>query len=157
MVKPLLKTTLREIRKSLGRFVAIMAIVGLGVGFFAGLRMCQPTMEATGVKYLNERKFHDFRLISTLGFTQEDVDEFRSLEEIQTACGSVYTEFLYQKAPDEEAVLMAHSLTEGINEPDLVAGRLPLTSNECLVDLADFTEEDIGKFRAIMLESGETP
>ncbi len=144
MVKPLLKTTLREIRKSLGRFLAIMAIVGLGVGFFAGLRMCQPTMEATGVKYLNERKFHDFRLISTLGFTQEDVEEFQSLDDIQTACGSVYTEFLYQKAPDEDAVLMAHSLTEGINEPELVAGRLPLTSNECLADLADFTEEDIG-------------
>ena len=145
MVKPLLKTTLREIRKSLGRFIAIMAIVGLGVGFFAGLRMCQPSMEATGVKYLTERKFHDFRLISTLGFTEEDVAQFQSLKDVQTAGGSVYTEFLYQKAPDEDAVLMAHSLTDGINEPELIEGRLPIAPDECLVDLADFTADDIGR------------
>lgn len=143
MVKPLLKTTLREIRKSLGRFLAIMAIIGLGVGFFAGLRMCQPSMEATGMKYLNQQKFHDFRLISTLGFTDEDVAEFQGLSEVEIACGSVSTEFLYQKSQDEDAVLMAHSLTEGINEAELVSGRYPLRPDECLVDLADFTEEDL--------------
>ncbi|MBQ8588922.1 MAG: FtsX-like permease family protein [Firmicutes bacterium] len=144
MVKPLLKTTLREIQKSLGRFLAIMAIVGLGVGFFAGLRMCQPTMEATGVKYLEARRFYDFRLMSTLGFTDDDVAEFLALDGIETARGSVYTEFLYQKAPDEDAVLMAHSLTETVNESELISGRYPESGNECLVDLADFTAEDIG-------------
>ena len=40
MVTTLLKSTLREIRQSLGRYLAILAIVGLGVGFFAGLRIC---------------------------------------------------------------------------------------------------------------------
>ena len=39
MVTTLLKSTLREIRQSLGRFLAILTIVGLGVGFLAGLRM----------------------------------------------------------------------------------------------------------------------
>ena len=31
------KSTFREIKESLGRFLAILAIVALGVGFFAGL------------------------------------------------------------------------------------------------------------------------
>ena len=96
MVSTLLKSSLREIRQSLGRYLAILAIVGLGVGFFAGLRMSQPSMEATGVAYLDRYDFHDFRLLSTLGFTQEDVDAFAEAEGIGEAWGSVYTECLWQ-------------------------------------------------------------
>lgn len=36
MVTTLLKSTLREIRQSLGRYLAILAIVGLGVGVLRG-------------------------------------------------------------------------------------------------------------------------
>ena len=74
MVKTLLRSALREIRQSAGRYLAILAIVSLGVGFFAGLRACQPDMMATGIKYLEEQELYDFRLLSTLGFTREDVD-----------------------------------------------------------------------------------
>ena len=40
-MKALQKSSLREIRKSLGRYLAILAIVALGVGFFCGLRVCR--------------------------------------------------------------------------------------------------------------------
>ena len=36
------KNNRRELRHSLGRFLAIVAIVALGVGFFAGLKVAQP-------------------------------------------------------------------------------------------------------------------
>ena len=144
MVTPLFRTTLREIRQSLGRFVAILAIVGLGVGFFAGLRMCQPSMLETGVEYVDTYRLHDFRLLSTLGFTDEDVEAFGEMDGVTAAHGSVYTEFLWQKSEDEEVVLVAHSLTEGINEPELTAGRLPQRPSECLADASYFTEADIG-------------
>ena len=87
MVKTLLKSALREIRQSLGRYLAILAIVFLGVGFFAGLRTCQPAMMATGLDYLSEHSLHDFRLLSTLGFTQEDVDNFAALDGVAAARG----------------------------------------------------------------------
>ena len=35
----LAKTVLRTIRKSLGRYLAVLSIIALGVGFFAGLRV----------------------------------------------------------------------------------------------------------------------
>ena len=54
MVGTMLKSALREIRQSLGRYLAILAIVGLGVGFFSGLRTSQPAMMATGIEYLEE-------------------------------------------------------------------------------------------------------
>ena len=37
---------LRSIRSSLGRYLAILAIVALGVGFFAGLKSSQPAMQS---------------------------------------------------------------------------------------------------------------
>ena len=107
MVSTLLRSALRQIRQSLGRFLAILAIVGLGVGFFAGLRMCQPSMAATGVKYLDTYRFYDFRLLSTLGFTRADVEAFGAQPGIEAAWGSVYTEFLRQNEKGEAEVLVA--------------------------------------------------
>ena len=144
MVKTLLKSSLREIRQSLGRYLAILAIVALGVGFFAGLRMCQPSMMATGAGYLEEHLLYDFRLLSTLGFTEEDEAYFAGLDGVETAQGAVYTEFLCRADDDEEAVLIAHSLTDGVNTPELTAGRMPEKANECLGDARHFTEEDLG-------------
>ena len=144
MVTTLLKSTLREIRQSMGRFLAILAIIALGVGFLSGLRMSQPSMLATGVKYLEDHRFHDYRLISTLGFTEEDVDAFAAAEGIEAAQGSVSTEFLWQKTENEQVVLSALSLTEDINTPELLAGRLPAAADECLGDAALFGEGDIG-------------
>ena len=40
----LLKTAFREIKTSLGRYLAILAIIALGVGFFAGLRVTRTAL-----------------------------------------------------------------------------------------------------------------
>ena len=62
------KSTLREIKQSLGRFMAILAIVALGVGLFSGLKVTQPAMIKTVNAYLTEKQFYDYRILSTLGF-----------------------------------------------------------------------------------------
>ena len=130
MVTTLLKSTLREIRQSLGRYLAILAIVGLGVGFFAGLRMAQPDMMATGVAYLEEYRLFDFQLMSTLGFTEEDVAALSQLEGIAGAEGSVYTDFLMERGENDEVVVTARSLTADINRTQLLAGRMPEAAGE---------------------------
>lgn len=144
MVKTLLKSTLREIRQSLGRYLAILAIVGLGVGFFAGLRMSQPDMMATGVDYLREHSLFDFQLMSTLGFTDEDVDAFSQMEGVASAEGSVYTDFLMEREENEEIVITARSITETVNHTELISGRMPEKPNECVGDARYFTEDDLG-------------
>ncbi len=145
MVRTLLKTSLREIRQSLGRYLAILAIVGLGVGFFAGLRTCQPAMVKTGTDYYDEYHMFDYQLLSTLGFTEEDVEAFAAIEGVAAARGAVYTDFLTEIRDGEEAVVKAHSLTADINLPNLTAGRMPQAPNECLADALRFREEDIGR------------
>ena len=65
-----LKMLLRSIRSSLGRYLAILGIVALGVGFFAGLKSSYPAMQRTAENYLRKQHFHDYQLLSTLGFTE---------------------------------------------------------------------------------------
>ena len=67
------KSTLREIKHSLGRYMAILAIVALGVGFFSGLKVSKTAMVNTGDTYLKNTNFFDYRLICSYGFTTEDV------------------------------------------------------------------------------------
>lgn len=144
MVSALMKSALREIRQSLGRYLAILAIILLGVGVYGGLKMSQPDMMATGVEYIAEQRLFDYRLLSTLGFTQEDVAAFAALDGVEAARGAVYTDFL-SEWNGSEVVLTALSLTEGINEPKLAAGWMPRSGSECLGDARFFTEADLGK------------
>ena len=74
----LAKNIFREIKSSLGRYFAILLIIALGVGFFAGLRITEPMMKKTAVEYIDRYCLYDFRLLSTLGFTEEDVEAFSS-------------------------------------------------------------------------------
>lgn len=48
----LIKNLMREIWSSIGRFLAILAIVALGVGLFAGLKVTKEAMVRTGDAYL---------------------------------------------------------------------------------------------------------
>ena len=51
------KSTLREIKGSLGRWAAILAIIALGVGFFSGLKACKSAFLETGNEYLSQHNF----------------------------------------------------------------------------------------------------
>ena len=110
MKSTILKTTLREIRESLGRYMAILAIVALGVGFFTGLKVTKPAMLKAGGEYLEKNNLYDLRLLSTVGFDEQDVKELNSREGVEIAEGAVYVDFLAQDESGAETVLRAHSL-----------------------------------------------
>lgn len=78
----MLKTTIREIKESFGRYMAIFAIVMLGVGLFVGLKATTPAMIATENTYLTQQNFFDFRLLSTIGFTEDDVESLMRLSDV---------------------------------------------------------------------------
>ena len=70
----ILKMTARTIRSFFGRYLALLLIVALSVSFFAGLKVTKDAMYATAQDYLDTQNFCDFRLISTLGFSEDDVE-----------------------------------------------------------------------------------
>ena len=86
-----LKTLLRSIRGSLGRYFAILAIVALGVGFFTGLRNAQPSMQQTADRYYDEQLMYDFQLVSTLGLTAGDLAALAGMEGVSAAEGGYRT------------------------------------------------------------------
>lgn len=138
------KSNLRQLKLSLGRYLAILAIVALGIAFFAGLKAAQPSMLRTGEDYLHETSFYDYRLISTLGLTQEDVDSFAAQAGVAAAEGVFSVDFTAD-AGERELTLKALSLPQRVNTPKLVAGRLPEKAGECLADADRFAEDDLGQ------------
>lgn len=148
------KNSRREIRRTLGRYVAIMAIVALGVGFFSGLRVTRQAMLATGDQYLSGQSFQDFRLISTYGLTQEDVAAFGALDEVETAVGGYQRDFLQLHADGSVSARKALMLTE-VNQPLVKAGRLPQRANEVLADSQSAGEGAIGQTVIIASDNAE--
>lgn len=138
------KSIFRTIRKSIGRYLAILAIIALGVGFFAGLRVTEKAMLKTADGYIEELNLFDFRLISTLGFTEEDLEAFQKLAGIEAVCGSVSADFIFPDESGSEAVLHAHMLTDGMNGLDMVEGRLPEKPDECVLDVKAAGKDAVG-------------
>lgn len=139
------KNILRTIRRSLGRYMAIFAIIALGVGFFTGLKASKPDMMKTGQDYIKNQSLYDFRLISTWGFTAEEVEEIAQLDTVKTAQGAMWEDFLYEKEDGTDECLKAMSVTDSVNLLTLTAGQLPQRPEECVLDANCFSEDMIGK------------
>ena len=77
------KDTLRSMRRSLGRFLAIAAIVALGTGFYAGLRMTCPDMNLAADRYYDGTALMDVRVVSTLGLSEDDLAALRGVEGVE--------------------------------------------------------------------------
>ena len=132
MRKAVRKNTLREIRGTFGRFFAIMAIIALGVGFFTGVRITTPAMVDTVNRFLDENQFYDYRLLSALGWNEEDIADFRNRSDVRYAEGAYSLDII--TAGTNEYVMRLHSITENINGIKLVEGRMPQSSDECLIE-----------------------
>lgn len=149
------KSTFREIKQSFGRFMAIFAIVALGVSLFSGLKVLQPAMVTTTNAYLQEKQFYNYRLLSTLGFEQEDVEFLKGKENIRSVEGAVTFDILCSLENENSMVLKAFNLPGNINAIELLHGRMPEKASECVVDSAVFKETDIGKKIVLSVENDE--
>ncbi len=155
MKSSMVKTTLREIWGSFGRYMAILAIVALGVGFFAGLMVTTPTMVKAGGSYMNDKELFDLRLLSTLGFGKDAETLFAGNDGVEAVEGAVSTDFLAKDPQGEIRVMTAQTLLSVQNQLEVKAGRLPEKPGECVVDAHAFGEDAIGSFLGIAKENEE--
>ncbi len=154
MSNGMIKTTIREIKGSLGRYMAILAIVMLGVGLFMGLKATTPAMIVTENDYLAEQDFFDFRLLSTVGFDEEAVSEVAALNEIADVEGAISIDALCAFGEGNESVYKMHTVPDKINRVVLTAGRMPESADECVLDAALYGEDVIGS-RITVTDSNE--
>ena len=130
----------REVLHTKKKFISLLIMNFLAVGFLAGLRMTAPVMKHSLDVYYDEQNLMDFRIISMLGLTQDDIDSVmqvqgrEGLPVITQAEGSKYIDALL----DEDTVTV-FSVPDKINRLRVTQGRLPQNSDECVVEqlLAD--------------------
>lgn len=133
MGRSMRKTAIREIKHTFGRFISILAIIALGVGFFAGVRDTTPAMVSMMSNFFNENQFYDYRLVSTLGWDNNSVEELAKQPDVRYAEGSVSFDVLYKKG-NREFVMKTHMMPQNINGLLLSEGIMPSGENECAAE-----------------------
>lgn len=151
------KMILREFRHSFSRFLAIFAIIALGVGFLAGLLATTPDMRYSMDQYYRQTNLMDLRIVSTMGLTKQDVEEIRSTEGVEDGMPSYTSDALVTLPSEDTAVARIHSLpacreagepltseTSGyLNQLTLAEGRLPENPGECVIKPEHLSSENI--------------
>ncbi len=155
--KALLKDTFREIKKTFSRFMSILAIVALGVGFFSGIKATGPDMKLTGDKYFSDTNLMDMRLVSTMGFDENDIDAIKEVDGIKDIEPSYSLDAIYTDI-DSKPVVAVYATPETINMPVLKEGRMPQNENECLAEYGGIHSGiEIGDTIHIASDDGKTP
>ena len=157
MKKSLFKNNLKSIHKTRRRFISILVMAFLGVGFFAGLVATSPDMLDSLDKYADSSNLYDINIISTLGLTDDDITALQALDGVENVYG-IQTKDSISKIDDKESICKVIEYNENVNTPVIVAGRNIENENECLIDPAVVrtgkgVEEYIGK--KIILENDD--
>lgn len=134
------KVIFREIRGSFSRFMAIFAIVALGVGFLAGLLATTPDMRYSADLYYKKTNTMDLRILSTVGLSQDDIDAIADMDGVGEVMPAYSTDVLLLSPDDNTMLARMHSLPfqdkDGpyLNRVEVVEGRLPEAANECVLE-----------------------
>ncbi len=155
------KVVFRSIKGSLVRYLAILAIIGLGVGFFSGLKVTMPSFMLTGDRYIKKYQLFDYRVLSTVGFTREDIEKIKDQDGIRAAEGSFFSDTLASRLKkgktnkdDIVNVVRFHTLTSGVNELDIIEGRMPIKPNEIVIDAYACDSSYVGDKLVVDSEEG---
>ena len=133
MKTALIKDGIKEIKISYKRFLSLLLIVLLGVGFFAGIKAASPDMKNTLDKYFDDLDVMDIQVISTMGLTEDDINAIKNVENVNVVEGSYQSDAVVNIG-DEQVVVKLETITNDVNKLNLISGRMPENANECVVE-----------------------
>ena len=146
MVKVHFKNSIKSIIKSRRRFLSILIMAFLGVGFFSGLKACGHDMKEMLDNYVDNNKMYDIKIQSTLGLTDDDLKIVRKIDNVLKVFPSKEKDSLVKINNKQE---VAHLIPyDDINIPHVVEGRLPKNNNECVIDKL-YNKSLLGKYITI--------
>lgn len=159
VTRTLWKNIYRDVFSSLSRFLAIVIITALGAFVFCGLRATAPDMENTADKYYKASALMDYRLLSSVGFDEDDLEALRN-EPYVASVFPAYRADVLVSAPEGGGAVRLHTLARGdnnalVNALDFVEGRGIESPNECLIGSATFREEMAAKIGDIIRVTDE--
>ena len=144
MRKAVFKDFIRNIKGSLGRFFAIMAIVAIGVAFFAGVTASSGDMKHSSDSYYDEYNMNDIRILSSIGFTSQDIEAVSKVSGVK-AVYKTNTQDVLVDYDGRENVAHISGIPVGkasdddsyINQLRIKEGCLPQNDKECVVKYED--------------------
>lgn len=136
MNKSYRKNVLRTVKSTFSRFLAIFAIVALGVGFLAGLLSSPEDMQLSADAYCDDTNLFDLRVVSTLGLTEEDLRLARQTQGVQEVLPVHDTDLVLLSKEKDSYTARVHTLPKS-GDPDmngliLLTGRMPEKAGECV-------------------------
>ena len=152
-MKVLIREFWRSLKQNFTRFLSIVFIIALGVGFFAGINATKPDMVKSAARYYDENNLMDLRAMNPLGFRPEDIRRLEAVAGVETLQPSRTKDLILVKG-DQELTVRLYSLDyenygpKTINRFELLEGRMPQQSGEIV--LAQ------GKYRDVDLNLGDT-
>lgn len=166
----------RSISGSWGRFLAIAGIVALGCGFYAGLRMTGPDMRIAADAFYDGTSLYDVRMLSTLGYTDEQVGMIDNVEGVEAVMPARSTDVMASLGGEQYAMRIntlkadsaaASRCTDGcrvasaddgyLNRLVLATGSWPEKEGECVLsaDRVMGTPIQVGDTVQVLYGSGD--
>lgn len=174
--KILITDALRTIERTAPRFFSIIAIVALGISFFAGMNAAAPDMQDTLTAYMESSNAMDIQIISTAGITDNDIAVIGSVTGVEAAVGEKFVDGVVKVGGEaisdidgSEMTVRAISLDINkaincanghddptyINRPELKEGNWPTSSNQCLVDESFLSTPEEFKIGSVLTIEGD--
>lgn len=148
------KDTFREIRKSKIRFLSILAIILLGVAFFAGISATGPVMIKTADQYYKKHDLMDFQVLSTMGLNDEDVELLNTVEHATVESYYSTDVVLSNNGITSKIYGLDLDKKQQLNKYTVLEGRLPEKSGEIAIDSTTTYKENFQIGDTIQLEEG---
>ncbi|MCL2477518.1 FtsX-like permease family protein [Candidatus Bathycorpusculum sp.] len=108
------------------------------MGFYAGLQITAPNVLAVADTYYKDHTLMDFKIVSSMGLTDADVEAIKQLEGVAEVVASYSLD-----VQSRGNTIRIHALEENINTPRLMEGQMPQSDTECLADSRNYQIGDI--------------
>lgn len=135
MKTKLLKHIFMKIKDNYKRFLSLICMAFLGVGFYAGIQSSSPDMLKTLDNFYDENNVYDISVISNVGLTEDDLLKLSKIKNVESAI-NIQEKDTYLEIEENNYVVKLIEYNSQMNNVYIKEGRLPKNNNEVSVDNA---------------------
>ncbi|XOJ03347.1 ABC transporter permease [Paenibacillus polymyxa] len=130
----LLKKLLRDIKQSIGQFLAFVLVITIGAFFYTGLVTLSDNLSSYSKDYFQTHNLSDLNVYYDQ-VSKQDIFKLSGIEGVKEVEGR-YTFDAMQSFGDTKAALKIHSIpaVNNINTSAIVEGKIPSSMDEILLD-----------------------
>ena len=135
MKTKLLKHIFMKIKDNYKRFLSLICMAFLGVGFYVGIQSSSPDMLKTLDNFYDENNVYDISVISNVGLTEDDLLKLSKIKNVELAI-NIQEKDSYLEIEENNYVVKLIEYNSQMNNVHIKDGRLPKNNNEVSVDNA---------------------